>query len=161
MKTYKEQFNILTEAYLQDKVNRGSSCACFVGNLLGGSSWGFTRNVLRTCDRTIPIEDAKIVATTPYWKLLYKDGLRLIRENGYTQEEIILLEREFMCTYVENIPQDYPRTDGLDEDALFIAFERTLDLLKEIHRAKGEDVDNEETPVFVKRELKPKELCAS
>src|SRR5258706_548549 len=42
--TYKEQFDKVTEAYINGTLEPYRSCACFIGNMLGGSDWdGFRK----------------------------------------------------------------------------------------------------------------------
>ncbi len=132
MPTFKEQFDKLTRAYIRDEVFPMSPCACFVGNLLNrNSDWSGVRhgwNQITNCESD------------------YKRGFNAInKESGgfYTPKEIILLESEFVVG-VEDLRENY------SEDQLFNAFAHTLELLKQIHISKGEQVDE---LVFVRREL--------
>jgi uncharacterized protein YbcC (UPF0753/DUF2309 family) len=65
----------------------------------------------------------------------------------YTNKEIIEMEDMFM----DQIPSH--NTMPNYENELFIAFEKTLERLKQIHISKGEVIDD--APVFKKRILQP------
>lgn len=148
MKTYKQQFDKLTEAYIKGEVNPFRVCACFVGNLLDGEDgWADYRDLWMNNEPTCSVPNRKRV------ELDY-----------YTPRQIVHLEHEFMKVYCKNHPlsngrwkmdyEDYKKlSDVLDENALFLAFEKTLGVLKDIHEKRGEVID--ETPVFEKRELQP------
>lgn len=73
-------------------------------------------------------------------------------EGFYSTDEILELERCFLRHYTRLAPRtgDELAVTVFNEDALFIAFEKTLDLLKKIHESKGEIVDDFQ---FVKRQL--------
>jgi len=126
MITYKEQFDKLTRAYISGEVIPKECKACFVGNLLNKTrEWA----VKRFLDKTKPL----------YTWSAYNAFDLDPEYNFYTMMEICLMENNFMRKYIG------------DEDALFIAFESTLELLKQIHISKGEVID--EVPVFKKRQL--------
>jgi len=139
--TYQEQFNKLTEAYISNKVDPYYGCGCFVGNLLNGKgNWELGREMLiwhRSKEYGYQISP----------KGLHHTLLVLQEEcdSLYTPREIFELEKKFLRCY--NSLKDQ---DG-EEEALFKAFETTLDLLKEIHISKGEIIDT--IPVFTKRQL--------
>lgn len=142
---YQEQFNKLTEAYISGKVNPFQCKACFVGNLLGGSQWSTLRETWKNFSLDPDLKDQNI--------------------GGYSAEDIVLLEHVFMTTYVKNHryvkanPEYYNKNSNcftkvsydIDEDALFLAFEKTLALLKEVHEDMGEVINY--NPVFKKRQL--------
>lgn len=156
--TFKEQFDKLTEAYIRNEVNPWSPCQCWVGNLLNNQSgWIDGRWMLgkvkspENIPAWIGIDDkAEIMRLVHNARSCVKE-----QSNGlYTLEEIVELEAIFMTgmeafgasiTIPKNPTPEY-------EEALFKAFEKTLDRLKEIHIAKGENID--ESPVFTKRQLK-------
>lgn len=143
--TYAEQWQKLTEAYVNDRVNAYEPCCCFVGNLLNGtdgweacrkSSDGWGMEVYRHPFVSLTLFDD----TTS----MYVDGRESIElhSNGlYKPIDIIQLEQLFLRTY----------NTTKNEESLFKAFCVTLDLLKQIHISKGEVID--ETPVFTKRIL--------
>ena len=141
--TYKEQFDKLTRAYINGEVNPFSPCACFIGNLLNGArEWSVTGECVGNH---------------------FGDHVRdcILKEaNGlYTEDEINELENSFMNEDNGDFPSLWSslvivgKFKDWYEDALFIAFERCLDQLKQIHQSKGEIID--ETPVFQKRQLQP------
>lgn len=135
--TYKEQFDKLTRAYINNEVKPFDHCACFIGNLLNGKDeWFHCKMML---GRINPEKEE------------YDIGKQVIDEesNGlYTPEEIIDLEYTFMCEYQDG---DGHRCDSVSEERLFTAFENGLEHLKQIHISKGENI--EEQFEFKKREL--------
>ena len=137
--SYSQQFNKLTEAYISEKVQPLSPCACFVGNLLNNTSdWILAKQCINNL--------------FPFDSMFYKQAKSsIIKEsNGlYTVEEIIMLERLFMV--VTNCFNKEERSPEQCENRLFEAFEKTLDLLKQLHIQKGEIIY--EVPVFKKRVL--------
>lgn len=133
MLSYKQQFDKLTEAYIQDRVQPYSGCACFIGNLLDGrSEW---LNCRGGYDFSKGDYDSILVFVD------------LGEWNGYTSMEIIEMEKLFLGI----IYKEWSIKGIGWEDALFEAFEKTLELLKEIHTSHGEVI--EETPAFNKRQL--------
>lgn len=145
--TYKEQFDKLTEAYIRGEVNHNNDFACFVGNLLNRSRWWSKSRYI------------SVKATT--WEVtsvFNPDKLHFIytaianEANGlYTPVEIIRLEKKFLETFYKEYQCFFSNMTDKYENAIFVAFEETLELLKQIHISKGEIID--ETPKFTKREL--------
>ena len=130
--TYKQQFDKLTEAYITDDVRPFSPCACFVGNLLNGrTDWqsgqiGFHSG--ESASNCIQQES---------------NGL-------YTIDDINRMEYNFMIKKFNGASIFWDdRKLCIDEELLFQAFASTLEMLKEIHISKGEEVD--EVPEFKKR----------
>lgn len=144
MITFKQQFDKLTEAYIKNEVDPYEPCGCFVGNLLNKrTEWMDGRGSVWTYENYFDELEIKQKGTRDY-----KTALNVIQaqaEGFYTVKEIFQLEGTFMSTYVKLC-----KCDDIDEDALFVAFEKTLELLKQIHESKGEQVDEY---VFQKREL--------
>ena len=138
--TYQEQFNKLTEAYIRNKVNPYWGCARFVGNLLNNNGdWEIGRELKVSCQK--PDYDYSIKSGNCISSVLKKEC-----NNLYDAIDIFELEKKFLRSYNTSL------AEGIDrEDALFKAFEVTLDLLKQIHISKGEIIDQE--PVFKKRTL--------
>lgn len=135
--TYKEQFDKLTRAYIEDRVKPMNQCACFVGNLLNGKdAWACARG---TAFGT-PTVNLYGIDAAKFCILQEADGI-------YTVQEILSLEKEFMVC----VEYDGSGNLAITEDGLFQAFEKTIELLKHIHISKGENVD--ETTVFEKRKL--------
>ncbi len=153
--TFKQQFDKLTEAYIRGEVNPFDHCACFVGNLLNGNS-GWVRSAppaikKMTCES---LEDfTELLAEE--CKESVERIVEIEAEGLYTPEEIFFIEKTFMDAFWNGSLVKYQsvrREDQEYEDGLFEAFEKTLDLLKQIHESKGEVVEPFE---FVKRELVP------
>ena len=150
--TYKEQFDKLTEAYIHNKVEPYTACACFVGNLLNRTSnWISGRGM--AAGETMEDWNIKHPRAPLSQELVEKAtyvSQQSITENSgglYTLREIIDLEKVFLDALEGNCSED----DNSYEEYLFKAFELTLAKLKEIHESKGEIVDA--PPVFIKRQL--------
>lgn len=151
--TYKEQFDKLTRAYINNEVEPWECKACFVGNLLNNKSdWRFCRSAI-DLSSTIPM----MRKDCPYLSVdtIRKEGRKL-----YSLYDIASLEAFFLHHLTENGGTRMLKWTGAtltetEENALFTAFEKTLEMLKEMHISKGEVI--EETPVFTKREVKKHE----
>lgn len=151
--SYTTQYNKLTEAYIRNEVNPFMDCNCFVGNLLNNhGSWSGIRNFGRTNNS---IDFCPILKNYNDFGYNYgRDTIISNSEGMYTPEDIVSLEKRFLQKFNANcncVFFDKNHTTLEEEEALFIAFESTLDLLKEIHISKGEVIDD--SPKFVKREL--------
>lgn len=166
MKTYKEQFDKLTTAYIKLEVNPFHGCNCFVGNLLDGDLyWDSHRNY-----------EAMRVGLGAF--CIRKSPYQTKWGHEYTLLEVIEMEKVFLDTFeaqlgarnifvidkdrydnprmpyrdelkAQGINMEWEQYSELQENALFKAFEAALDVLKQIHIKRGEPV--EEAPVFVKR----------
>lgn len=156
MKTFKEQFDRLTSEYIAGNIYPYNGCACFVGNLLNGHDDWTACRVSEDGIRIMTFESSN-------FSFVYGNarvGKELIKKNGYSIHEIVRLEQTFLETLQEECPVEStyvfneiftPRDTKHPnyEPALFHAFEKTLDVLKEIHESKGEVV---EPFAFVMRE---------
>lgn len=132
--SFKQQFDKLTEAYINNEVNPSSACACFVGNLLNKSrEWAYSR---KFDYEQRPVKAVSTGNLTHIVRVIENEAGGL-----YTPEEIFSLETLFM----------FEVKGGMTEEKIFIAFDKTLALLKQIHEAKGEIID--EVPAFTKRQL--------
>ncbi len=157
MKSFKQQFDRLTEEYIHNRIEPLQNCACFVGNLLGGKSgrWGLVRDVNGYGNGCI-----KDVGSPGYIV-----GALMIMISGYTIKDILRLENTFLGTinhdgiintFYNNHEKNLAALPDY-EDRLFNAFVATLDVLRQIHIEKGEVID--EIPEFKKRQL-PCVSCA-
>ena len=135
MKTFREQFDKLVKAYLEDRVRPKDPCACFVGNLLNGSTAWTRARAMST--------DGEFRRKSVCEKTRYdvQRSIRLNSDNTYTTNEIYTLEILFMKMWEDG---------GKNEDSLFDAFEKTLLKLRQIHENKGEIMEDY---TFQKREL--------
>ena len=155
MITFKEQYDKIVDAYFGNRLEPFNGCACFVGNLLNNrSAWQLVRKWNYEGKGKIT-EDL----------LHYTAGLNCIVKNSqgfYSPSDIVRIENNFLAKINENTAnfsgiEEYNDKD-IDtiqehpnyEEALFIAMDSTLDLLKQIHEAKGEVVD---IPKLEKRQL--------
>jgi hypothetical protein len=153
MITYKQQFDKLTEAYFNNEVHPYDDCVCFVGNLLNNNGdWSYFRDFNLIRNTGIDLKSL-IQPANPGVSL--QDILNNEAEGFYYFEEILGLEREFLTTYESITGVQEPALVishiKIDEEALFQAFSKTLDMLYMIHVAKGENVP-ERIP-FAKRGL--------
>lgn len=148
MITFREQFDKLVKAYMNDEVDPFHLCRCFVGNLLNGRmDWGY----IRQRGKYLECE------SNPQWKKRIiehvAEGCKCVEEESkgtYSAKEIEELENNFMGFF--NWSHAYYRslTDEKKESVLFEAFSDTLQMLKELHESKGEVVEDY---VFNKREM--------
>lgn len=153
---FKQAFDRLTEAYIKGDVNPFNSCNCFVGNLLAQDySWSAVRVFLEDIGQ--PKWDSKIARSGYFYNETFVQTVLNSKVQGfYTPKDILELEGTFLATYLEHGGQQdafYGQGEVptlTDEEALFKAFDVTLDLLREIHEKKGEKVDGYK---FTKREL--------
>ncbi len=156
---YIDQFNKLTTAYIAGMVNPCSPCACFVGNLLNNKpAWASTRELTAILSGKI-IGGELLSSDTGNISDIQgkKMGFKVIEEEGegiYTPKDILDLELCFLSTIQDNGSHLYRWEYGCelnekDENALFLAFEKTLEMLKSIHIRNGEVIDEE--PVFKRR----------
>ena len=146
--TFQEQFNKLTEAYIKFKIIPYKSCACFVGTLLDGEALWQACTEYRLGEQC---GKGSIRNSSYYYTAL---GLRFIKTTDYTPQEIADLEACFLYNIKinggnSNNFEDPSLITQKDEEALFIAFDKTLDLLKQIHISKGEVIPEFKT--FYKR----------
>ncbi len=149
--TYYEQWMKLTTAYVNGEVDPFDCKACFVGNLLNNNGgWGSIRN---------PSMCVVMLTGVPEMSEFKGDAkeseMEIIKEsNGlYSKEDIAFIEAQFLYQITKNGGEAtawaLSSVSDKDENALFIAFEKTLEVLKQIHIEHGEVID--EVPVFTKR----------
>src|SRR5688572_19763374 len=123
--TYKEAYDKIITAYFKDEIKPMNANFCFCGTLCGNTDNWF---------KGVP-------------------GYRL-GSHGYTGRELgrmeaaLIFNGEWWVRIITNVYSD-PHKDY--EDALFAGMCAALEVLKDIHRERGEDVD--EVPGFTKREL--------
>lgn len=91
MITYKTQFDKLTRAYINGEVDPYKSCACFVGNLLGGSAWEDCR-----------INFGKIISQENEKKYTSLQFINLMSNGFYSAQDIVDMEREFLFVIAKN-----------------------------------------------------------
>lgn len=156
MITFKEQFDKLTTAYINNEVKPYIGCACFVGNLLNRvGTWGCIREYRSFGESILQDWCAEVFGAGDKFILEESEGT-------YSAKEILSLENLFLKTLErKTIGYKAPTfSNSLDtmvtkhpnyEEALFTAFSVTLDALRGIHESKGEKVDEF---IFTKRKLK-------
>lgn len=125
---FKEQFDKIITAYFKGTLKPFSQCNCFVGNLLNNNKqWAKCRHLGGDTEEIIERIRAKDKNYSFAESNIKKES------NGlYNRFDIIRLEKNFLLTYIRN---------GKNEEALFEAMSSTLDVLKEIHRSKGEVIE--------------------
>jgi hypothetical protein len=129
MLTYKEAYDKIIDAYFKDEINPMSANFCFCGTLAPDSSW-------------------------------IQKHLHKVNKHPYSYEEYRLME----VALLNNIKHDdqaillfngiiyvYDQLSSTYEDDLFKGMCAALDVLKDIHRQRGENVDDE--VAFTKRQL--------
>lgn len=132
MITFKQQFDKLTEAYIRNEVNPYDSCACFIGNLLNNNDgWadalacGTARAVYKPAEIANAIRNENMLISV----------IKNEAEGFYSPLDIVRLEKNFMDFF-------WGRPRCIEpEELLFMAFDSTLDMLKQIHESKGEIVE--------------------
>lgn len=127
MLTYTEAYNKIIEAYFRDEIKPLDSSFCFCGTLCNNSRDWFSGSWLSNKPHS------------PH--------------SGYSGEELMKLEGAlFHGIYKVWSMWDHEDQDNpLFEESLFAGMCAALDVLKEIHKSRGEDVDT--VPVFTKRKL--------
>lgn len=124
--TYKEAYDKIIEAYFKNEIQPLSASFCFCGTLANNEcEWFDIRN------------SEKII-------------------HGYSGLEYFKIESALLKTMQKEFggPICASFDSPLYEDALFNGMCVALEVLKEIHRSSGENVDEEVVP-FTKRNLKP------
>lgn len=141
MSYYKEMFDKLTEAYIKNEIRPYDNCGCFIGNMMNNTfEWAQCRDFdYKSKKNIVELKNPKMLS------LEINEHLK----GFYTPEEILSLEQCFM----ELLPRyevygSWSREQK--EESLFKAFEATLALLKQIHEAKGDVVEECQ---FTKRTL--------
>src|SRR5688572_14773360 len=84
--TYKEQFDKITTAYINNELQPWQECACFIGNLLNGDSQWAAYRIYEPqgCSFTVP-------PAIPVFTLFLES-----RNVFYTPQEILDLENNFL-----------------------------------------------------------------
>lgn len=123
--TYRQAYDKIIEAYFKDEIKPWDAEFCFCGNL---------------CDKS------------GEWYMLAIPNNMVITK-GYRGFEFHMMERALLDTMYEmNVFASTNVDTKKYEDALFAGMVKALDVLKEIHRSRGENVD-EDIPAFTKREF--------
>ena len=126
--TYIEARDKIWNAYFRDEITPIYSCACFVGNLLGEKdTWWMGREACR-------IDYENPIAAMTDRAFVEKNGM-------YSAEEILSMEAAFMKCYPSQ-----------GEEKLFAGMLAALEVLKQIHRDRGDYIPEDE-PLLTKRTL--------
>lgn len=138
--TYKEQFDKITRAYIANELKPYSNCACFIGNLLGGEEWSMCR-----------LEYGKVGNSNILLIAFYMQAIDFIHDMSaglYSPKNILDMEKNFLEIISFNTSKSKILGDPYNkvshsnyENALFLAMESTLKMLKQIHIDSGEIVD--------------------
>lgn len=126
--TFKQQYDKIVSAYFKDELQPYIRCACFIGNLIGDQGNFREQN----------------------------PRISYFANKFYTEKQIEDLERNFLITISQNTIESQRKclsaSDTVDminiiagdrnyENALFMAMDSTLQMLKEIHKGWGENVE--------------------
>lgn len=123
MLTYKQAFDKITEAYIKDELNPMNGEFCFCGTLAGGRRWR------------------------------YGEGDYSPEEYGEMEGPLLRgLMADVHYYTVEGKYGIFMNKDKATEELVFKNMCNSLEVLKQIHVRRGENV--EETPIFIKREKK-------
>lgn len=137
--TYKQAFDKITEAYIKGDVKPFDCKFCFCGTLAPDSKWciGYAdrSKYPYTLEEYGRMEKA-LLSTFP--------GIEHV-ETGYLRNSLRLNILNMEKDYKKIFPMEY-------EEFLFKGMCKALDVLKSIHKERGEDVDGIETE-FTKRQL--------
>lgn len=137
--TFRQSYDKIVSAYMSCTLEPYNSCACFIGNMLNNNpDWEECR-VLKGA-----VLGNGVVKPSYYFSM--SDLM------GYTPEEIVRLENNFLNTLQGNVRRTiFSRINNISEQALFEAMQSTLLLLKEIHEAAGEVITDDPSEEFTKR----------
>jgi hypothetical protein len=131
MLTYKQAYDKIIEAYFRDEIEPLLPTFCFCGTLNENNP--------------------------KYWTGFEckNDGVHYVGRELQKMEVALLstMEDVLKIPYKSQLSENWKEFLSY-ENALFAGMSAALDVLKEIHRARGEDVDGEFQP-FVKRQLTP------
>lgn len=134
--TYETQWQKITSAYVNNTLKPYNECACFIGNLLNGKgAWGMCR------DWDFEM-DAHLIPGFPG----FTEAINFIKKESrglYTPQQIVDMENNFLNVYAQY---------G-NEASLYEAMTSTLELLRQIHLANGDETAIE-IPL-TKRQLQP------
>lgn len=133
--TYKEAYDKIIQAYFNDEIKPFDGEFCFCGTLNNGNHRWTTQKVCSTGYKGHELYNME----TALYKSLQRCGL-VIREK-YGNTNVNLVE------YWE-VVNKHP----VYEDALFEGMSCALEVLRQIHIERGENVDDD-IPVFTKRKL--------
>lgn len=148
--SYNEQWQKITSAYLNDRLQPYSNCACFIGNLLGGrSDWAISRKHIVN---RLGLEMNDSVFTFEFGEATLMDSIKFIEGFGYTPEQIIRMEHNFLNLLTNGRGFLVGSHSGEYEDYLYRTMVSTLEMLKKVHEDNGEVID---APVLEKRILQP------
>lgn len=134
---YQQAYDKIIDAYFKDEIKPFDADFCFCGTLAGSGSWVWRKRhvdfpFIQEAHNYTPFEYRKleIALLTPFKRI----GARQcgLGRGDWTEED----------SY----------KSGNYEEVLFSGMCAALDVLKEIHRSRGENVDEVQTK-FVKREL--------
>lgn len=139
--TYRQAFDKITEAYIRGEIQPYDRSFCFCGTLVNKknqdnvflSDWDYS---FYNHFELGKMEEA-LLKTIRDMTIGHKASPSIFVEDIINFDTIKLRESVFSHPNYEN--------------ALFAGMSAALEVLKEIHRARGEDVD--EVPMFTKREL--------
>lgn len=132
--TYEQQWQKITEAYTNNKLEPYVSCACFIGNLLNNTDdWSMGRICTDYQSPFLVIRQAS--RDSEYCDV---DGaIKSIMEQSegmYTLSQIIEMEQTFLRAIAG---------DEHNEDKIFQGMVLSLEALRKIHEAKGDPTAKE------------------
>lgn len=136
--TYKEAYDMIINAYFKDEIKPMSPKFCFCGTLAPDLWWG-------SSVRSSFYGSAEYPYSVGEYKRMEEP---LLLEIGATKDRM----GEWVIAHPIKTENDLLGDPRFDEDKIFEGMCKSLEVLKEIHRERGEDVDLS-VPVFTKRNL--------
>lgn len=121
--TYRQAYDKIIDAYFKDEIKPYSPKFCFCGTLCD-NSMDWAKDSYLSVMKGAPHNDF----------------------GNYTGFDYMMMERALFC-------QDGKLVGEFTEEVLFTGMCAALEVLKQIHKDRGENVDN--VPVFTKRNLQP------
>jgi hypothetical protein len=139
MKSYEQQYNKLTEAYIRNEVQPFTACGCFCGNLVKGEAdadkWRINAHAGQGTGGYSPLE----------LRAMEKVFMKAIRLGTVGKGEGMI---QYVKTH-KNLVLNHPNY----ENALFNAFAEALTMLKLIHQHNHSEAAVKPSHTFKKRQL--------
>lgn len=142
--TWPQAYDKIIQAYFKDEIKPYDECFCFCGTLSGGRHWhrsGYSNPELRNLEAALLIT-------------LHRETVGFIGEPVMVTDNYIYMEGDHLVFH-----EPRQKNGGVDqivghndyEEGLFLGMTAALEVLKDIHRSRNENVD--ELPVLTKRQL--------
>lgn len=138
--TYAEARNKILDAYFKDEIKPFDMNFCFCGTLAGGVEWAIPSNINGIDKKYTKSEYTEMESALLY---VFTETFSTVVRSGNNPADWQVYDSKYIVQHPEY------------ENVLFRGMEKALEVLKEIHRSRGEDVDNP-APSFTKRSIPEK-----